>query len=105
MCKAVEAAKKTNLEELLPAKMELVASHCASIMTDKAPTVFKCGMLNGAYEVCIKERRNPEWPVVWDQVEITKPDGEVVHCGNRCGGRNTLARLYAEELLSLLQEA
>ena len=81
------------------------AHHCGCIMTDPAPTRFKCGI---GYTTADNEERvllaeikivrstmstegtNPD---VWDQVQV---NGK--HCGNRCGGREEFAKIMAPML-------
>lgn len=81
--------------------IRIFSHHCGCIMTDEAPTKFKCGVgfqtADGFDRVIVAEIEitrslwaNEPSPSVWDQVKV---NGK--HCGNRCGGREEYAKLMA----------
>ena len=79
------------------------AHHCACIMTDEAPTKFRCGIgfsgPNNEDRVEMASVEITPTTVEWDEnAGNSVCDGVKVNgkpCGNRCGGRDELARLMA----------
>ncbi len=75
-------------------KMELYSSYLSDLMRLKAPTILRVsGFENDNLRIIkveIAKRRNEKSDSIWDQVTV---DGE--HCGNRCGGAQKLAELFA----------
>ena len=76
---------------------QLAAMHCGEIMSQDAPAKFGCSIGETVYHVTIEPSGHEK---VWDQVWIALPSdqGKGTLCGNRCGGRDTLAALYADEI-------
>ena len=79
--------------------VQQMAYHCGVIMD---PTTFKGSCSVGVRVFHYRIEPHPRSPGVWDTVYLRVDDGPEFCCGNRCGGRDTLAALYAEDLRSLL---
>lgn len=84
--------------------VQLTAMHCSEIMVLEAPTQYRCGISETVYTITIKPSRlgDKVWDQVWIALESDEGDGTL--CGNRCGGRETLAGLYADELLKAARD-
>lgn len=81
--------------------------HAAQVMDTPCPVdefgqAYDAHMTVGILAESYKIRITPtgrNMGSVWDTVFITTPDGKEHSCGNRCGGRDTLMALYAEEFI------
>jgi hypothetical protein len=115
---------KTNSDDPVVHLAQLSASHTADLYAERgAPCEYTCGIAEGAiYKITIEpswgERTadDASYPTrtlengktinVWDQVFIANygEEGKGTWCGNRCGGRDTLAGLYADTIRKAVLE-
>lgn len=82
--------------------MGTAASHFTDLMSRASPATMRCGIGNGRfYEIRISPTSIGD--AVWDHVEIRLggTENDFVACGNRCGGRETLAALYAVDMFAI----
>lgn len=80
--------------------MQTAAYHLSDLM-ERPAGKMSCGIRVGRhYELVITSRGTDK---VWDSVAIRLggTDNDFVHCGNRCGGRNVLAALYALDMYEM----
>ena len=97
-----------------------MAGHVTDVMTRPAPCKFTVSIGGGVYRVTIEkgdlqDKAHPAYKLddgkqvnIWDQVYIAldtdAKDDKGNWCGNRCGGRDTLAGLYADDIKKMLTD-
>lgn len=108
---------RTKSDDRVVRLAQLSAEHTADLFAGRgAPCEYTCGIADGhIYKITIEPvtgplANDPAYPTqklpngktvnVWDQVWVALhgEEGKGTHCGNRCGGRNTLAGLYADAI-------
>ena len=93
---------------------QLSANHTSDLYAERgAPSEYTCGIAEGhCYRITIEPASGSfeDYPTrvlengktinVWDQVYIALigEEGRGTWCGNRCGGRDTLAGLYSDAI-------
>ena len=93
--------------------VQTAAYHTGLVMTEKSPTVLKCGLSGPTKTVVVRITIEPatgplaaEGPV-WDQCFVAlasdPEDSKGDWAGNRCGAQKLLASLYADVILDAAQ--